>query len=155
MKRNHILKTELGKTDLMGLIEAAAALDLRVGWLDWQPETQPDPGDLGIQGLAEMASTPVLRAVTVQSRRVTSIKPMAGGAVFYDVLRSHFRGCSVVLVRSIGESEPEELLSAPELRTKDDKYAVDVLDENGSPKSFLLTAGELAIRLRRPRPFQD
>ncbi len=152
MKRIHLLKTELQRSGLADLLAAMANLRLRAGWLDWRPHAEPET--LSNEGtLLDMATAPVLRAVAVESRRVTSIKPMVGDAVFRDVLRAHFRGCAVVLVRVVpGASEPDELESAPELEVADGKYGVAVVDD-GPAKRFSWTAEELAERLRRPRPF--
>ena len=154
MKRIHIIKTDLQRSDLTDLLDAIASLGLKAGWLDWRPQAEPEDSSVG-GALVEMASAPVLRAVAVESRRVTSIKPMAGEAVFRDVLRLHFRGCAVILVRALSEPLPPELVSAPEIRVEGSSYRVTAIDEEGGARRFLWTAEELAARLRRPRPFTD
>ena len=51
------------------------------------------------KGLEEAATTGVLRAVAVADGRVVSVKPVRGAVVLEDLMREHFRGCLLVLVR--------------------------------------------------------
>ncbi|MES1211383.1 MAG: hypothetical protein ABUL63_03510, partial [Acidobacteriota bacterium] len=71
---------------------------LRVGWLELgQPaETTVEPVP---EALASAAGLGVLRAVSVGGGRSVAVKPMRGEPVLRDLLREHFRGCSLVLVR--------------------------------------------------------
>lgn len=76
-----------------GLLRALAELGGRAGWLELGAPAAPPAG------LEEAAAAGVLRAVAVGGQRVTTVKPIRGAAVLDDLLREHFRGCRLVLVR--------------------------------------------------------
>jgi hypothetical protein len=82
-----------GATAYSALLDALAAAGERAGWLEID-SPQVTPG-----GLEEAAAGGVLRAVAVGPGRVTAVKPIRGAAVMDDLLREHFRGCQLVLVR--------------------------------------------------------
>lgn len=127
MKRSHLLRSEVEPWGLEELVEALGRLGLRAGWLDLEGRADsPSP-------LAEAAGAGVLRAVSVGGGRVVSVKPVAGPTVLRDLLREHFAGCAVVVVR--GEVE------APKLERAGNRW---VLGE----RSF--TSDELARALRKP-----
>ena len=151
MKRIHLLKTELEPADLAPLIDELKGLGLRAGWLRWDPGSARSLG-LEPGPLAGFAGLGVLRAVAVERDRVAVLKPMAGPAVFRDVLREHFRGCAVVLVRLEGPC-PEALATAPILARQGEQYAVEPVAGSGH-RELCCSAVELAGRLRRPRPFE-
>ncbi|HBL27710.1 MAG TPA: hypothetical protein DD490_12805 [Acidobacteria bacterium] len=115
------------------LIEAARALGLRLGWLDLAPPPTI-PGDL-----ETAAALGTLRAVAAGGGRAVAVKPLKGDPVLKDLLREHFRGCALVLLR--GES------SAPRLTADGDGWTVHVEDA-----VHRFTTTTLAEALRTPRP---
>ncbi len=130
------------------LVAAARALGLRVGWLDLGLETEPGAP------LAAAAELGVLRAVAVGTGctghgRTVAVKPLAGAPVLKDLLREHFLGCALVLVRGATEASDALLAAAPRLSASADGYRLAGAAP-GSP-SVALTAEALAARLRRPR----
>jgi hypothetical protein len=124
------------------LVEAARALGLRIGWLDLGgPEASPAPVPPVPEALESAAALGVLRAVSVAGGRTVTVKPLRGAPVLRDLLREHFRGCVLVLVR--GE------LDAPALGPDGDGWRV------APPGAATLryTADQLAAALRKPRPW--
>jgi hypothetical protein len=119
------------------LIEAARALGLRIGWLDLGGATAPVP-----EALEAAAGLGVLRAVAVGEGRTVAVKPMRGAPVLKDLLREHFRGCVLVLVR--GEIE------IPSLRIEDGGW---IVAPPGAATRRYATE-ELAMALRKPRPWE-
>jgi hypothetical protein len=135
MKSPHLLRVTLPPDRFVSLIEAARALKLRIGWLEW-------PGECPVPSSLEVAADlGVLRAVAVGERRTVSVKPLRGRPVLKDLLREHFLGCALVLVR--GE------VDAPALEPDDDGWRLQ-LSENASRR---LTTAELSEALRKPRPW--
>lgn len=135
MKSPHLLRVTLPPDRFGSLIEAARALKLRIGWLDW-PAESPAPTVLG--GAADLG---VFRAVSVQEGRTISVKPLRGRPVLKDLLREHFQGCVLVLVR--GD------VDAPALEPDGDGWRIE-LPGNASRR---LTTGELSESLRKPCPW--
>ena len=133
MKRTHVLRTALTAPDCRSLFEEAAALGLRVGWLDLSSAAAV-PVEL-----ESAAGLGAFRAVGLTAGRVLAVKPVRGAAVLGDLLREHFSGCALVLVR--GDVEAPELGAAPE--------GFRVSFEDGAAKLF--SAEGLARALRRPR----
>jgi hypothetical protein len=88
------------------LFESARSAAVRVGWLDLvsTPELPCD--------LSSAAESGALRAVSVNDGRVVSIKSLVGQPVLRDVIREHFTGCRLLLVR--GQIEAPELVPRPE-----------------------------------------
>jgi hypothetical protein len=136
MKSPHLLRVDGEPGRFAPLIEAARALDLRIGWLDLDAATSPIPAPL-----ESAAALGVLRAVAVGEGRSVAIKPMRGAPVLKDLLREHFRGCALVLVR--GEIE------APALRVEEDGWIVTP----PGAASRRLTVEDLAAALRKPHPW--
>ena len=111
MKTPHLLRVDDAPDRFAPLIAAARALGLRIGWLDLGGRAASGPAVL------EMAAgLGVLRAVAVGEGRTVAVKPMRGAPVLEDLLREHFRGCVLVLVR--GE------VDAPSLRSEGDAWIV-------------------------------
>ena len=94
MKRPVVLAVARDAAAHAVLVEAVKAGGGRAGWLDLDPPPRPAP-----PGLEQAAAVGVLRAVAVADGRVTSVKPVRGEAVLDDLLREHFLGCDLVLVR--------------------------------------------------------
>lgn len=136
MKAPHLLRVEEGPEPFAPLIEAARALGLRVGWLDLGGATAPVPDPLG--GAAGLG---VLRAVAVGEGRAVAVKPMRGAPVLKDLLREHFRGCALVLVRGA--------VDAPLLTVDADNWTVALRE---TAKRLYATA-DLAAALRKPHPW--
>ena len=137
MKAPHLLRVEDDPQRFAPLIEAARALGLRVGWLDLGASTAPVP-----EPLDSAAGLGVLRAVSVGEGRVVAVKPLKGTPVLKDLLREHFRGCVLVLVR--GEAE------APLLAPGEDGWTVTPREA----ASRRYATGDLAVALRKPRPWE-
>jgi len=133
----HLLRVDESPDSYAPLIEAARALDLRIGWLDLSvPGPAPEP-------LETAAALGVLRAVAVGGGRSVAVKPLKGAPVLRDLLREHFRGCVLVLVRG---AAPDDVAV---LRSGDESWTVTAAGEAARP----FTAAALAAALRQPRPW--
>ncbi len=137
MKSPHLLRVEDAPDRFAPLIGAARALGLRIGWLDLGVTSSPIAGDL-----ETAAGLGVLRAVSVGEGRTVAVKPLRGAPVLKDLLREHFQGCALVLVR--GE------IAAPALRIEDDAWLVT---PPGAASRRYATA-DLALVLRKPHPWE-
>jgi hypothetical protein len=138
LKFPHLLRVEDFPTTFAPLIEAARSLGLRIGWLELNGKAHPVPPMLEVA-----AGLGVLRAVEVGDGRSVAVKPMRGAPVLKDLLREHFRGCALVLVR--GE------VDAPSLRSEDGGW---IVTPPGSA-SRRFSAEDLAAALRKPRPWES
>lgn len=137
MSSPHLLRVEAGPERFAPLVEAARALGLRVGWLELAPPPAV-PGDL-----ETAAGLGTLRAVAAGGGRAVVVKPLKGEPVLGDLLREHFRGCALVLVR--GEAAAPLLQPAGETA---ESWTVTVPGE--AARAF--AAAGLAEALRSPRP---
>ncbi len=135
--KTHLLRLDLSAGDCVELFDAARKLDLRIGWLELEPNAAPTPLP---PSLAQAADAGALRAVAIGGTRSVAVKPMRGAPVLKDVLREHFTGCALVLVR--GE------IDLPMLEREGEGWRVR-LDEEGRK----YTTEQLARALRRPRAF--
>ena len=140
--RQHLLRVARPVVEFGPLIAAARQQGLRVGWLEWpgDPAADAAPGPLP-RSLAAAAESGVLRAVAIDGGLSVAVKPMRGGPVLHDVLREHFRGCSLVLV--IGE------IDAPWLEPRGEGWSVR---REERPESHW-TTDQLIGALRKPRPW--
>lgn len=149
MKRIHLLRHDGPPAALAPLFEAARRGGLRVGWLDLRAAESPEAGEVPPEletALAEGAS----RAAAVAPGRVVAAKAPSGPPVLRDLLREHFLGCALVVVRPAEGAPPApELAAAPRLEAEEGGFRVAPPD--GTPRE--LTADALAARLRRPRPW--
>lgn len=136
MKTPHLLRVEEDPARFAPLIEAARALGLRIGWLELGTDPRSVPESLEIA-----ASFGALRAVSVGEGRTVAVKPLRGRPVLKDLLREHFQGCALVLVR--GE------VAAPLLTIREDAWIV--APPGAASRSF--TMEQLAATLRQPAPF--
>lgn len=130
--RPHLLRVERPMVEFKDLIAAVRHQGDRVGWLELESATAPLP-----PGLGEAAACGLLRAVAVGGGRSVAVKPLRGEPVLRDVLREHFRGCLLVLVRGA--------VDAPRIESRDGGWTV------GGKGPY--QAAELAAALRRPRPW--
>ncbi len=133
MKRIHVLKTTARPSDFSELFTALRELGLRGGWLDYE-----EHGDAP-SGLEAAAAAGALRAVGVGRHRVLTVKPIAGAAVLRDLLREHFAGCRVVIVRGT--------IEAPVIEPAKAGWAIR--EEGGAERPW--TSRGLAEALRKPR----
>jgi hypothetical protein len=145
MKRIHLLRYEGEPAALEALFEAIRAEGLRAGWL----ELDSQPGGEGPAGDAVEAGA--FRAAAVVPGRVVSVKRVTGPPVLRDLLREHFLGCALVVVRpgGAGGGLEAELAEAPALEAFGGKFRVTPPGQS----ALDLAPEELAARLRRPRPW--
>ena len=137
MKAPHLLRVDDTPDRFAPLIEAARALGLRIGWLELGARPAPIP-----ESLESAAGLGVLRAVSVGEGRMVAVKPMRGPSVLKDLLREHFQGCALVLVR--GE------VDAPSLQTEDGLSWRLTLTGNATR---LFSTSQLVTTLRKPHPW--
>ena len=136
MRTPHLLRVEENPDRFASLIEAACALGLRIGWLELGADSRPVPESLEIA-----ASLGALRAVAVDQGRTITVKPLRGQPVLRDLLREHFQGCALVLVR--GEA------ATPLLTIREDAWIVS--PPGVASRSY--TVEQLAAALRQPHPW--
>ncbi len=103
MKTPHILRVSRGPDSFSGLFRSLDEEGLRYGWLEYS-EVEAPPS------LAAAAAHGALRAVSVGEAGSVVVKPRRGAAVLKDLLREHFRGCALVLLR--GSVAAPELIEA-------------------------------------------
>lgn len=132
MRRPVLLAVSRPATEFAGLLEALREAGERAGWLDLAGAAAPPPP------LEEAARCGVLRAVGVGGDRVVTVKPVPGGTVLEDLLREHFLGCRLVLVRGAE--------SLPRLEPAGDGWR---LEERGE-RPVRLATPELVASLRKP-----
>lgn len=145
MKRIHLLRYEGEPAALEALFEAIRAEGLRAGWLelDSQPGGERTAGDAVEAG--------AFRAAAVVPGRVVSVKRVTGPPVLRDLLREHFLGCALVVVRpgGAGSALEAELAEVPILEPVGESLRV----RPPGQAALDLAPEELAARLRRPRPW--
>lgn len=135
MKAPYLLRVEDSPETFRPLIEAARSQGMRVGWLELGASPEPVPETLGAA-----ADSGVLRAVSVGKGRAVSVKPLRGVPILKDLLREHFQGCILVLVR--GE------LDAPALAPDHDGWRISppgIAARRSSTEDFIAS-------LRKPNP---
>ncbi|MEM7051472.1 MAG: hypothetical protein AAF604_17530 [Acidobacteriota bacterium] len=136
MKTPHLLAVAGTSASYAALFAYLEAAGMRVGWLDLTASAGPPPA------LEAAVAAGVHRAVEVTDGRTVVVKGRRGPAVLRDLLREHFLGCVLVLVRG-GEDMP--LLAAGEA---EGDWRVEAAGETHE-----LSSAALAARLRRPRPW--
>lgn len=142
MKRIQLLRYEGEPAALEALFEAIRAEGLRAGWL----ELDSQPGGEGPAGDAVAAGA--FRAAAVVPGRVVSVKRVTGPPVLRDLLREHFLGCALVVVRPGGTESGLEA-ELPTLELGPDCYRITAPGQ----AAHELSAEALAGRLRRPHPW--
>lgn len=140
--RRHLLRVTRGADAFASLIRALGAAGQRAGWLELAaPSSVPDE-------LEAAASRDVLRAVAVGEGRSVAVKPLKGEPVLRDVLREHFRGCRLVLVR--GDLPPsDDGPPPPGLEPRGEDWLVS---PHGAA-SRTMTTDQLTAALAKPRPW--
>ena len=145
-RRIHLLRVEEEARAFGPLLVAAAAQGLRVGWLE-MVEPPPVP-----EALRAVLTAGGARAVAVGAGWTVAARPRGGPAVLRDLLRQHFLGCALVLVR--GEVEAALLQPAGE-----GGWLVTPRSPGGSDASVAVPAArryavdELLAALARPHPW--
>jgi hypothetical protein len=140
VKAPHLLRVEEGPERYAELVAALRGAGLRVGWLELgaaAPEAEP----AAPPELETAAGLGCLRAVAAGGGRTVAVKPLAGPPVLRDLLREHFLGCRLVLVRGAAE--------APRLTPGPGGWTVTT----GDDAAFSGTSDALAAELRKPRPW--
>lgn len=138
MKSPHLLCVEEGPEPFALLVAAARAEGLRIGWLELS-EALPLP-----ETLQTAADQGVLRAVSVGGGRTVAVKPLRGAPVMKDILREHFLGCALVLVR--GE------VVAPRLRADGEAWRMAAAGGPEQAAEQALTTEQLLGKIRSPLP---
>jgi len=135
MRAPVVVAVDRGPEAFQSLFAAAREAGERFGWLELATDAaSPVPPDL-----ASAAESGALRAVRSGGGRTIVVKPVAGPAVLRDLVREHFLGCTLILVRGWeGWPRVEPSAGGYELRS-----AV------GRSRSF--GAAELVAELRRPK----
>jgi hypothetical protein len=129
----HALRVNEGSAAFRSLFAAITERGERAGWLELDAPASAAPA-----APDQTAGDEVWKEVTVEERRSVAIKSRRGPPVLRDLLREHFRGCRVVLVR--GDAE------LPELRPRGDDWE---LLAGGEVRR--LTTTDLVSALRAPR----
>lgn len=134
MKTIHLLCVEGDVESFAPLLAAARAAGTVAGWLELDA-AEPPPS------LGRAAEAGALRAVAAGPRGSVTVKARRGPAVLGDLLREHFRGCRVVLVRGA--------LAVPRLRPAGAGWRI----ERDDAPVLELDTEALIARLRKPRPW--
>ena len=95
MKTPALVAVESEPEAFAALFAAARERGERLGWLDLAP---PPPGPPALERAAALGA---LRAVAAGGDRSVAVKPLRGAPVLRDLLREHFLGCAIVLVRGV------------------------------------------------------
>ena len=140
-----VVRVDRPPADFAVLFETASERGLRVGWLEMNGlESEKLAAAAG--PLEEAAQLGVLRAVALGGGRAVSVKPVKGAWVLGDVLREHFSGCALVLVRSEHAVDPE---GDWRLQPEDGAWVLARGDAAGAETRRLATDA-LLDRLRSP-----
>ena len=133
MSRPVLLAVAEGATSYAPLLAGLVAAGERFGWLDLDAAPAPPPA-----GLEAAAAAGALRAVAVGGGRVMAVKPVRGAVVLDDLLRQHFLGCRLGLVRG-----GEDLVR---LAAGEDGWRLTA----PAGRVVRLSTAELVAKLRRP-----
>ncbi|HEY6324714.1 MAG TPA: hypothetical protein VJA16_24475 [Thermoanaerobaculia bacterium] len=148
MRPPHLLRVDEGPERFAALLAALAAAGLRAGWLELGAA---EPAAASLESAAAFGAR---RAVAAGSGRSVAVKALRGEPVLRDLLREHFPGCALVLVRVRGGETPAPegvpLAPAPALFPSGDGWRI-ALAADAAAQQFD-TPGLLAA-LRRPRPW--
>lgn len=141
----HALRVVEGSDAFRSLFAAVEDEGGRAGWLDLDRASgagaaAPTPTlDSAAEPIGRILDDGAWKAVAVDERWSVAVKRRRGPAVLRDLLREHFRGCRLVLVR--GE------VALPALRRRADGWELESLD--GEVRR--LTTADLIRTLRAPR----
>lgn len=150
MSPPHLLRVEEGPERFAPLLAAIAAAGLRAGWLELGAA---EPAAASLERAAALGAR---RAVAAGGGRSVALKPLRGEPVLRDLLREHFPGCALVLVRVCGTEPPAPagvpLAPAPALFPSGDGWRVARAGDAAAQQFD--TPGLLAA-LRKPRPWDQ
>ena len=136
----HALRVTEGSAAFRSLYAAIEREGERAGWLDLSAlSSAPTAGEARDGGSGAGLDDDAWKAVAVEVGRTVAIKRRRGAPVLRDLMREHFSGCRVVLVR--GEA------ALPLLRSHGEDWEIE--DTGG--ESRRLTTSELVRALRSPR----
>ena len=148
MRQPHLLRVEEGPERFAPLLAALAAAGLRAGWLELGPA---EPAAASLESAAALGAR---RAVAAGGGRNVAVKALRGEPVLRDLLREHFPGCALVLVRVRGAEPPAPagvpLAPAPALFPSGDGWRIA---RAGDAAAQQLDTPGLVAALRRPRPW--
>lgn len=131
--KSPVLLAILGEaSDFAALFAAARERGVRIGWLELESAAAP-PATLAFAPAAG-----AFRAVAVGDRISVAVKPMKGAPVLRDLVREHFLGADVVLVKGV------DLF--PKLRPGDGGWKLTESPTN----ERRLSLDELFARMRKP-----
>lgn len=135
MAVTHLLRVEEPATALEPLVAAARSAGMRVGWL----ELDAAGGTEAPAALEAAAGVGVLRAVAVGSGRSIAVKAIVGEPVLRDLLREHFLGCRLVLVKGS--------VDCPQLAAEPGGWRL----RDATGRSVVWSTEEVLAALQRPR----
>jgi len=148
LRQPHLLRVEEGPERFAPLLAALAAAGLRAGWLELGPA---EPAAASLESAAALGAR---RAVAAGGGRNVAVKALRGEPVLRDLLREHFPGCALVLVRVRGAEPPAPagvpLAPAPALFPSGDGWRIA---RAGDAAAQQLDTPGLVAALRRPRPW--
>ena len=148
MRQPHLLRVDEGPERFAALLAALAAAGLRAGWLELGAA---EPAAASLESAAALGAR---RAVAAGGGRSVAVKVLRGEPVLRDLLREHFPGCALVLVRVHGGEalapEGVPLAPAPALFPSGDGWRITRAGDAAAQQFD--TPGLLAA-LRRPRPW--
>ncbi len=148
MRQPHLLRVDEGPERFAALLAALAAAGLRAGWLELGAA---EPAAASLESAAALGAR---RAVAAGGGRSVAVKALRGEPVLRDLLREHFPGCALVLVRVRGGEAPAPegvpLAPAPALFPSGDGWRIARAGDAAAQQFD--TPGLLAA-LRRPRPW--
>ena len=119
----------------LALFAAARERGVRVGWLDLARDVEVP------ELLAGAVLAGASKVVSTAGGSSVAVKPMRGTPVLRDLLREHFLGCALVLVR--GRDGRPRLAAEAETGT----YRLELATE----RTLRLDAAALVVELLRPR----
>lgn len=147
MRPPHLLRVEDGPEHFAPLLAAIAAAGLRAGWLELGP-AEPAAGSL-----EAAAALGARRAVAAGGGRSVALKLLRGEPVLRDLLREHFSGCALVLVRAPGAPPTAvPLAAAPALSPAGDGWRIEPA---GDAAAQQFDTPGLISALRQPRPWEQ
>jgi hypothetical protein len=177
LKLPHLLRVAEGPERFAALFAALNAAGLRAGWLELRrqeprPASAPAPAGSGAfpASLETAAALGARRAVAAGGGRSLALKPLRGEPVLRDLVREHFLGCALVLVREGGDTAAAgapaiagisevtgagglALASLPALSPAGDGWQVSSPAAGVAP--LHLDTAKLLDSLRRPRPWGE
>ena len=144
MKAPHLLRVDEGPERFAPLFAAIAAAGLRAGWLELG---RPEPAAASLEAAAALGAR---RAVAAGGGLSVACKPLRGEPVLRDLLREHFLGCALVLVRGGAAAASVPLAAVPALSSAGDGWRIA---RSGDAAVQHYDTPDLVAALRRPRPW--